>query len=136
GFAHREGSLPGLRAAPLEQTGDALVRLGAVAGLALGGANRLLGGGAGGAGGAAALERSLDRRTRPVLGARGTLDLGDQTVTLVAAGEHQLAAALRELPDLAPRAEPHPPAAGRGDAAEVVGQVLQALDHPGIGEQP
>src|SRR5581483_12300951 len=102
GFAHREGSLPGLRAAPLEQTGDALVRLGAVAGLALGGANRLLGGGAGGAGGAAALERSLDRRTRPVLGARGTLDLGDQTVTLVAAGEHQLAAALRELPDLAP----------------------------------
>ena len=47
----------------------------------------------------------------------------------------QLGAALGELANLAPGAEPDAPGARHGDAAEVLRQVLEALDHPRVGEQ-
>ena len=110
----------------------------ASAGLALGPAQRLLGAGAGCVGGAecarSAASTAVLRRAARRLAARSTSAIS-RSRSLRRAST-QLAAARRELADLAQGAEPDAPAAGRGDAPEVLGQVLEALHDPRVGEQP
>ena len=71
-----------------------------------------------------------------MLGLHRALGLAHQDVAAVALGEHALAAALRRLTQLAPGGEPGAPGRGDGDAGEAVGQRLDVVDDPGVGEQP
>ncbi len=66
---------------------------------------------------------------------RRPLCRGDQPVPFISTGEHALGAALGELTHLAPRREPDATLGRGGDAGEVARQILEALDHPRVGEQ-
>ncbi len=71
-----------------------------------------------------------------MLGGDRALALADQPVALVAPCEHALRAALGDLTHLAPSREQHPPRARRRDALEALSEIVEAVEHPRVREQP
>ncbi len=136
GAAHRERSLRRGLASLLDHPLAAAHRLLALGPRALCLAHRILGPCARGFGLAHVGQRLLAGARRLLLGLRRALDVGQQPLALVAPREHQLGAALADLPDLSRAAEPHAPGARGGDPGEVARQVLEALDDPCVGQQP
>ena len=70
-----------------------------------------------------------------MLGLDGLLALLDERLAAVALGEHPLLPDRGGLADLAAAGGPDPPAAGDGDAAERLRQLVDRVDDPGVGEQ-
>ena len=83
----------------------------------------------------AASRASSARERAALLGGRGRLGLRDQLLALVAPSEHPLGPALGDLADLRGGREPHAPLGRHRHAAEVRGQALEILDHPGVRQQ-
>ncbi len=75
-------------------------------------------------------------RQRRLLARQRLLDSGDQALAAVALLRARAPAAAGDLAQLAERGAPDAPAARHGDAAEAVGQRVEVLDHPGVGQQP
>ena len=136
GLAHGQRPLLGRRPALLDQPLRPPPRLAPLGATALGLAQRRFGLPARRLGGADLLQHALRRRARGVLGLHGQLARRDQPVAFVAPRQHALLAALGQLAHLAPRREPHAPGARGGDAGEALREILQALDHPCIRQQP
>ena len=136
GPADRQRTLLGGRAALLDQPRGVALALERAGVVARGLAQRTLGLLAGAVGLVSVLLRALRRGARGVLDAGGAIDREDQLLALVAAGEHALGAPLGDLAHLPGGGKPHPPAGGDGDTREILREILQALQHPGVGEQP
>ena len=134
--AHRQRPLLGGGAALLDQPDGVALTLERVGVSARGLAQLAVGLFAREIGGRRALLRLLGRAARGMLGGGGGLGCEDQLLALVAAGEHPLGAALGDLAHLAQGSKPHAPAGRDGDAREAVGEILQTLQHPRVGEQP
>ena len=134
--AHRQRPLLGGGAALLDQPGGVALTLERTGVGARGLAQLAVGLFAREIGGRGTLLRVLGSAARGVLGGGGGLGGEDQLLALVAAGEHPLGAALGDLAHLAQGGKPHAPARRDGDAGEVLGEILQALQHPRVGEQP
>ena len=136
GATHRERALVGGGAALLDQPGGVALLLERTGVVARGLTQRALGLFVSSVGVAAVGLRAPGGGACGVLGGGGSLGRVEQLLTLVAAGEHALGAALGHLAHFAGGGEPHAPAGGDGEAGEVLGKVLQTLHDPRVGEQP
>ena len=81
-------------------------------------------------------DRGLDLHAGRLLGLDRRLAGGDQHVTTVALGEHPLLADCGCLSQLARGGREHPSRMGDRDAVEVVGNLIEAVDHPDVPQQP
>ena len=135
GAALRVGALVGCPAALLDPAARLALGLGGLVARAGRGARRAIGLVAGGVGLRDGGGGRLDLRQRGVLGLRGALDLGDQGVAAVALGEHAVLAAGGHLAQLARGRGPHAARLRDRDAGEVLGDRVERLDHPHVGEQ-